>query len=228
MRIDPIFRRFSWVLTSTTFAFLVACGGDPGHEEPTQEPAPEITPPDVLPLVVSDPRRGEQLFTITPRPGTLICVDCHGENPAVNNFGNIWSGKNAVFFIQRAVSSNTGGMNRFASIYSAKDFADIAAFLGNTPSALQFAATPIGTTSGAQVLTVSTSTKIGIENLSIKLVGDFKLESTTCASSVPRFSSCTVSVAFRPQAQGVRTGAILLNHDGTPAPISIALSGDGL
>ena len=246
----PIFCRASIMPIWAAILLLAACGGAPGFEDPPQAPSiappaevaplvpaptPEVAPvvpapppPEVMPLVVADPRRGAQLFAVTPRPGLLICADCHSESPAVNNFGNIWSGRNAVALIQRAVASNTGGMGHFSTIYSATDFADIAAFLGNSPSALQFGPTAVAATSVAQVVTVSTSTKVGIENLSIKLVGEFTLAGTTCASSVPRFSSCTISVAFKPQAKGARTGAVLLNHDGTPAPVSIALSGVGL
>jgi len=226
--IAPVLRCMGLAFVVAMILSLGACGGGAAFEDPPPAVEPEPAPPEVVPPVVADPVRGAKLFANTPRAGLLICADCHSENPALNNFGNIWSGRNAVALIQRAVSSNTGGMGYFANLYSAADLADIAAFLGNTPSALQFGAIPLGATSAAQVVTVKTSTKVGMDRLSIEVLGDFKIASTSCTSSVPRFSSCTIELAFTPTARGTRNGAVLLAHDGTPAPVRIALTGQGL
>ena len=223
--IAPSLRCMLLVSVVATTLSLGACGGAPAFEDPPPSVDAEPAPPKV---VVADPVRGAMLFANTPRAGLLICADCHSENPAVNNFGNIWSGRNAVALIQRAVSSNTGGMGYFANLYSAADLADIAAFLGNTPSELQFGAMPLGATSAVQVVMVRTSTKVGMDRLSIEVLGDFKMADTSCTSSVPRFSSCTIALAFTPTRRGTRNGAVLLAHDGTPAPVRIALTGEAL
>ncbi len=223
--IAPVLRCIGLAFVVATLLPLGACGGASEFENPPPAVEPEPAPPKV---VVADPVRGAMLFATTPRAGLLICADCHSENPALNNFGNIWSGRNAVALIQRAVSSNTGGMGYFANLYSAADLADIAAFLGNTPSVLQFGAIPLGATSAVQVVMVSSSTKVGIDRLSIEVLGDFKIAGTNCTSSVPRFSSCTIELAFTPTTRGTRNGAVLLAHDGTPAPVRIALTGEAL
>jgi len=75
----------------------------------------------------ADPVRGAALYATAARPGMLPCADCHAENPIVDNFGNIWSGRNAVALIQRAVQSNTGGMGVFQGVYGPDELADIAA-----------------------------------------------------------------------------------------------------
>ncbi len=224
--IAPVLRCIGLASVVATILSLGACGGAPAFEDPPPAVEPEPAPPKVMPSVVADPVRGAQLFANTPRAGLLICADCHSENPALNNFGNIWSGRNAVALIQRAVSSNTGGMGYFANLYSAADLADIAAFLGNTPSVLQFGAIPLGATSAVQVVMVSSSTKVGIDRLSIEVLGDFKIAGTNCTSSVPRFSSCTIELTFTPTTRGTRNGAVLLAHDGTPAPVRIVLTGE--
>jgi len=48
------------------------------------------------------------------KPEGWLAADCHAENPIVDNFGNIWSGRNAVALIRRAVQSNTDGQSRGA------------------------------------------------------------------------------------------------------------------
>lgn len=207
---------------------ISACGGAPAFEDRPPAVEPESAPPEVVLSVVADPVRGAMLFANTPRAGFLICADCHSENPALNNFGNIWAGRNAVALIQRAVSSNTGGMGYLATLYSEADFADIAAFLGNTPSMLQFGTISLGATSAVQVAMLSTSTKVGIDGLSIEVLGDFKIAGTNCTSSVPRFSSCTIDLVFTPTTRGTRNGAVMLLHDGILAPVRIALTGEAL
>jgi hypothetical protein len=85
---------------------------------------------------VTAPRRagGDQRRGRAPAPGLLACFECHGEAPAVNNFGNILAGHNAVALIRRAVAPDTGGMGCLPARCSADDLADIAARLGNTPT----------------------------------------------------------------------------------------------
>jgi len=127
--------------------------------------------------------------------------------------------------IERAVNSNTGGMGYLRNYRSPADLADIAAFLGNTPSALNFPVTPVGSSSTVQAVTVRTSTKVGAGALKVHIEGDFTVRASTCATELPRFSECTVDVAFRPTAGGPRSGALLISHDGTPTPVRIALEG---
>ena len=179
------------------------------------------------PAWAADASAGATRFATPPQAGLLACIDCHSDNPQVNNFGNIWSGRNAVALIQRAVNANTGGMGYFNQFYSAADFANIAAFLGNAPASLSFESTALGSTSAAQAVTVSSSTKTGFDALALAVEGDFVIVANGCGTSVARFTSCTVDVAFRPSGEGTRTGALLLAHDGTPTPVRVALSGEG-
>lgn len=181
-----------------------------------------------LPSSAADAAAGAQRFATPPLAGLLACADCHSDNPQRNNFGNIWSGRNAVALIQRAVSSNTGGMGYFSNFYSSADFANIAAYLGNTPASLAFPLTALGSTSAAQTVTISASTKLGIDGLAWAIEGDYVPVASGCGASVARLSSCTVDIALRPGASGPRSGALVITHDGTPTPIRIALLGAGL
>ncbi|WP_284615615.1 choice-of-anchor D domain-containing protein [Aquabacterium humicola] len=173
----------------------------------------------------ADPERGQRLFMIAPAAGELACADCHSDNPVANNFGNIWSGRNAVALIQRAVTLNTGGMGVFNRYYSAADLADIAAFLGNAPVRLDFPSTALGARSASQRVTVSASSKLGLNALQVQVQGDYVVLSPACPASLPPFGSCEVDIAFAPGAPGARDGSLLVTHDGTPTPVRVPLRG---
>lgn len=177
------------------------------------------------PVHAADPVRGAQLFAAPPAPGLLGCADCHSDNPVVNNFGNIWAGRNAVALIERAVQSNTGGMGYLREYRSAADLADIAAYLGNSPAAVQFAPTAVGGRSAAATVRVSTSTKAGAGAFAARTEGDFQIVGNDCGTERPRFDTCSLELVFAPTAGGERRGALLIAHDATPTPVRIALAG---
>ena len=201
----------------------------PPVEAPVVPPAvAPVTPPVPPPVdrVVADPLRGESSFMRIPRADLLGCADCHSDNPVVRNFGNIFSGRNAVDLIQRAIANNTGGMGYLGAFFSAADLTDIAAYLGNSPGSLRFPATAAGSTSAPLSVTVSTSTKVGIAGLSLSVEGDFLIVGGTCGNAVERFSSCRIDVAYRPGASGASNGVLLISHDATPAPVRILLNAE--
>jgi hypothetical protein len=177
----------------------------------------------------ADPVRGAQLFASPPRPGMLSCADCHSEDPVQNNFGNIWSGRNAQPLIERAVQNNTGGMAVFLGLYGTPELSDIAAYLGNSPSAPRFADTTVGLASLPVTVTVSASVKQAIEGLRVDVQGtDFSLRSSTCGPEVRRFSSCTLDLVFLPTAPGLRQGTLVLEHAHSPTAVRLPLVGNGL
>ena len=177
--------------------------------------------------LAADPLRGAALFARQPQADLLGCIDCHSDDPTVNNFGNIWSGRNAVSLIQRAVQSNTGGMGYFSSFFNDTDLADIAAYLGNAPRELVFASTPLGRRSAAQQVTIASSLKVPVEALSLTVEGDFAIVGSSCGAGVPRFASCAVDVVFSPSAGGPRSGTLVIDHAGTPTPVRLPLAGTG-
>lgn len=183
----------------------------------------------MLPLAhAADPERGAQLFSTPPRQGLLACIDCHGENPQANNFGNIWSGRNAPALIERAIGLNTGGMGVFQGLYGAAEVTDIAAFLGNLPRRLSFADTAVGQTSAVQRVTVASSTKAAMTGLRLQAAGDYRITASDCGASLERFSSCTIDLRFEPTAAGARPGTLVIAHDGSGTPVQLPLSAQGL
>ena len=90
-------------------------------------------------------------------------------------------------------------------------------FVQLTPSSLDFGGQRVGTISRPQTVTL---TNTGSTSLSIRGIGivgnnfsDF-IETTTCGSSVPAHTSCTIDVRFKPAATGPRTASIKMQHDG--------------
>ena len=100
-----------------------------------------------------------------------------------------------------------------------------------TPSAPPaFAATPEGSLSAPQTLTV---TNFGQADLTVSGVsfagtdpGDFLVGSNTLLAPIPLFDSCQLTVSFAPQAQGARSATLeLYSNDFANSPESIPLSG---
>ncbi|MBK6470383.1 MAG: choice-of-anchor D domain-containing protein [Betaproteobacteria bacterium] len=177
------------------------------------------------PALAADPERGARLFATPPLPGLLACADCHSDNPLTNNFGNIWSGRNAPTLIERAVSLNTGGMAVFQGLYGRLDLSDIAAFLGNAPRRLDFPLTPLGAGSIAQRMTVSSSTKTALNQLAFSTEGDFAIVATSCGTTLPRFAVCAIDLTFRPTHPGAHQGSLYIAHADSPSPVRIPLTG---
>jgi hypothetical protein len=91
---------------------------------------------------------------------------------------------------------------------------------------LIFGAQLEGTRSAAQLVTLTNSGPVTLTISSITASGDF-LQKNNCGSSVPAGESCTIKVAFKPSAKGVRTGTVTITDDAADSPQTIALTGTG-
>ena len=91
---------------------------------------------------------------------------------------------------------------------------------------LIFGAQLEGTRSAAQLVTLTNSGPVTLTISSIAASGDF-LQKNNCGSSLPAGASCTIKVAFKPSAKGVRTGTVTITDDAADSPQTIALTGTG-
>ncbi|HEV3172656.1 MAG TPA: glycoside hydrolase family 3 C-terminal domain-containing protein, partial [Actinocrinis sp.] len=87
-----------------------------------------------------------------------------------------------------------------------------AANLSASPSSLTFAAQNVGSTSGAQSVTISNTGNAAAAISSVTAGGDYA-ETNTCGSSLAAGSSCSASVTFTPTAAGTRTGTLTVNSN---------------
>lgn len=226
----PVHRPAAGALAVTLALLAGGCGGASPFETPAATPALPGAPSGSVsaPAATADPARGERLFAALPAPGLLACMDCHSDDPLTKNFGNIWVGRNATALIERAVSANTGGMGYFSRYLSPADFADIAAYLGNTPQAVRFGSVSIASAGATQVVTVRASTKTAIDTLAVVVEGEFARSGGDCGASLARFATCTIELRFAPRTLGPREGSLLIQTGDPQRPVRIPLSGAGI
>jgi Abnormal spindle-like microcephaly-assoc'd, ASPM-SPD-2-Hydin len=102
-----------------------------------------------------------------------------------------------------------------------------------SPTSLSFGYVRVGSTSSSKTVTVTDS---GGSALTINGVsrtganpGNFVITSNTCRAGT-RLSpgeTCTIAVAARPRARGMRTATLRISNDAPDSPQSVALSANG-
>ncbi len=107
----------------------------------------------------------------------------------------------------------------------------VAAQVSLNPTAVSFGSQNVNTTSAAQTITLSNTGSAVLSITSIAVTGtnagDFA-QTNTCGTSVAAGSSCTISVAFTPQATGPRSASLSLTDNASDSPQTPALSGTGV
>ncbi|HLV96143.1 MAG TPA: choice-of-anchor D domain-containing protein [Candidatus Acidoferrales bacterium] len=110
--------------------------------------------------------------------------------------------------------------------------APVAAIL---PAALDFGTATVGTTTGAQVVTLTNKGSVALDLTSVSLSGtnasDFSIvatDSSPCPSatgSIAINASCTVGVQFAPQTAGTKSAALTFVDDASGSPQAVPLTG---
>ena len=100
----------------------------------------------------------------------------------------------------------------------------LAAALTVNPAGLAFAAQPVGTTSGAQVVTVANSGGTAVTFSGITVTGDFA-QTNNCGASLVVGASCSISVTFAPTTTGALAGAVNIANSTATNPVVISLTG---
>ncbi len=96
------------------------------------------------------------------------------------------------------------------------------------PNALTFASQPVGTTSGAQTVTLTNTGGIALAATSISASANFS-ETDNCANTaVNAGGSCAIQVSFTPGQTGTSAGQLTINANISGGQISIPLSGMGI
>ncbi len=94
------------------------------------------------------------------------------------------------------------------------------------PGSLTFGITPLNQSSGTQIVTVGNTGNANLSVTGLTVAGNFN-QTNTCSSVKPG-STCTINVAFRPTAAGLRTGSVTFNtNDPQHGTIVVQLSGMG-
>jgi hypothetical protein len=98
--------------------------------------------------------------------------------------------------------------------------------IGLTPSSLTFAAQKVGTSSAAQVVTVSNPGATSLKVTSITISGDYS-ETNDCPAKLTVGKSCTINVTFSPTQTGTRTGTLSIKDSSLTSVQKITLTGSG-
>jgi hypothetical protein len=98
--------------------------------------------------------------------------------------------------------------------------------IGLTPSSLTFAAQKVGTTSTAQVLTVSNPGATPLKVTSITISGDYS-ETNDCPAKLTTGKSCTINVTFSPTQKGTQIGTLSIKDSALTSVQKMALTGSG-
>lgn len=165
-------------------------------------------------------------------------------NESTNGAGQVWLNGNSIGSFSGNLSETTGYSqliltNQAAGTIYFDDVAVADAFtIPSTISvvklnthALSFNNQVMGTTSGAQTVTVTNTGTTVLTISGITVTGtnasDFA-ETNNCASSLATNSSCTISVTFTPGASGARSASVNLTDSAPGSPQTVSLSGTGV
>lgn len=169
----------------------------------------------------ADPIKGKQLYD-------QDCAGCHGANPLTSNVKHIFEGRNSYKLNDLSID-NVATMRFLRRFYpkNGTELNDMAAYLGNTPTKLTFAATAVGGTSNAMMVTVYAPPVAGnaLGNIAVTAEGDFIRQGGTCGVTLNVGQNCTVGVVFKPTASGAREGKLLIAHNQIQTPVQIVLAG---
>jgi hypothetical protein len=124
----------------------------------------------------------------------------------------------------------------FSGLGGAANAPDMAEFFGTSsnppltagvsPGSMTFGSQAVGTTSAAQMVTLSNTSSAALTITSIAASGDFA-ETNTCGSSLTAEGNCTINVTFTPTAPGARTGSLTVADNASGSPQSVSLTGTG-
>ena len=100
-----------------------------------------------------------------------------------------------------------------------------------SPTSLSFAATAVGATSAAQMVTIKNTGTMPLTLTGNTFTGtnasSFIKSATTCVSPLAAGASCTNSIEFTPTVAGSLTGYLNVNTNAPGSPVLVALSGTG-
>lgn len=126
-----------------------------------------------------------------------------------------------------SITDNAGGSPQSVSL-TGTGAVPAVAFSATT---LGFGSVAVGTSSGAQILTMTNTGNGTLTISSIAItganIGDFA-QTNTCGNSVAGGANCTISISFTPTASGSRTASVTITDNASGSPQSVSLVGTGL
>ncbi len=159
-----------------------------------------------------------RVFFVSPTGGSLLWIDIFDRTTYafVGRFGVAKPGTGSAS--ETATNLVRWGDDGLALLNAAgevvvfrvpQEFLGSSVSLSSSLAGLSFDDQPVGTTSAAQVVTVTNRSAVAVAIRSVHIDGDFA-QSNTCGSSLAAASSCSVSVTFSPTVLGTQTGTLTI------------------
>jgi hypothetical protein len=100
-----------------------------------------------------------------------------------------------------------------------------------SPTSIAYPVTNVGAASAAQTITLNNGTAVTVTFSGAAITapnpGDFVITAGTCGASLLAGASCTVNVAFRPTANGIRQANLQFADNAAGSPQFVTLTGTG-
>jgi hypothetical protein len=95
---------------------------------------------------------------------------------------------------------------------------------------VSFIAVAVGSSSAAQMVTLTNNGGLPLAVQSITASGDFSIPAggSTCGATLAANAACTVALVFAPTSAGTRTGTLVLTDNAAGSPQVVALTGVGI
>jgi hypothetical protein len=205
-----------------------------------QNPATDALSPQSLsfaPQEVGTTSTAQQI-TLTnngDQPLTSIAVKTTGDFTAVNNCGTLLQG-NATCSISITYAPTIAGAETGTLTVTDEFHSQTVALSGTglappgasaLPASINFGGYALGTTSGAQIVTVTNSGGYALANLAAVVSAGFALASNNCSATLAIGATCQLGVTFTPAAAGPATGTLTVSAANLPTSLTVALSGAG-
>ncbi|MFF7633013.1 choice-of-anchor D domain-containing protein [Kitasatospora sp. NPDC008050] len=148
---------------------------------------------------------------------------------ANNNTVTLTFNATTARYVRVNITANTGwaaGQLSDFEVFPSGGGGSGSATLTANPSTLTFGGQTLGTTSGAQTVTVTNTGGATAAVSGVATTGDFT-QTDTCGTSIAPGASCTVGVTFAPTATGTRTGSLTVSGSAGNSPLTVALTGTG-
>jgi hypothetical protein len=92
------------------------------------------------------------------------------------------------------------------------------------PGSLTFPGQQVGTTSAAQIVTLTNSGNMVLSVSNVQVTGNFA-ETNNCSTPVAASSSCAISITFTPTASGALSGTLTVSDSAANSPQTESLTG---
>jgi len=168
---------------------------------------------------------------------TITAIAATGQFSQTNNCGTTLAAAGtctiSVVFAATAQGTDKGTVkiaDNAAGTPQSLTLTGTATVVSLAPTALSFGDQKVGTTSAAQVITVTNhgAAALTVKKLAVTGTGAPQFaETNTCGTALAAGASCTVSVTFTPKSTSSFTAAISIADTGGGSPQSAALSGTG-